>query len=89
MTEAPLERPEGEQLDKHSLMQETEGDSGNNCVSTKGRERTRVQARKTGRFYFCLGKVSSQKGFLPGPRQPQGKEAAGGPSNTELDRGRS
>lgn len=50
----------------------------------------RLRARCTyegSKYDFCLGEPSNQAGFLPGPRQPQEKEARGGSWNAELEKG--
>lgn len=81
MPEACLEKFEGEELDNDSMMQETEkAPMRRSCGPTKGTEKTQAifcgpgGPMKGRSFDFCLKKVSSQAGFLPGPRQPQQKE---------------
>ena len=90
-----LERPEGEWLREDSLLQETEKVTvGTTVLPPKAEKGQGCRPFSVGQVdpgrqqvCFCLGKASSQAGFLPGPRQPQAKEAGGGPQNTELERG--
>lgn len=81
MPEACLEQFAGEKLDNDSMMQETEkAPRRTSCGPTKATEKTQATFCGPGgpmkgiRFDFCLEKVSSQAGFLSGPRQPQQKE---------------